>query len=84
MYTAQGKIDQNAMLEQYLPVVRRQALSLQVKLPAAVELDDLIADETALRQALTFAVACGCVACEAYGAFPSLPEHARVVARMAQ
>ncbi|RAR64564.1 RNA polymerase sigma-28 (SigD/FliA/WhiG) subunit [Onishia taeanensis] len=42
MYTAQGKIDQNAMLEQYLPVVRRQALTLQVKLPAAVELDDLI------------------------------------------
>lgn len=42
MYTAQGKIDQNALLEQYLPVVRRQALSLQVKLPAAVELDDLI------------------------------------------
>ncbi|QJQ96576.1 MULTISPECIES: RNA polymerase sigma factor FliA [Halomonadaceae] len=42
MYTAQGKIDQGALLEQYLPVVRRQALALQVKLPASVELDDLI------------------------------------------
>ncbi|WP_227368304.1 RNA polymerase sigma factor FliA [Halomonas sp. M20] len=42
MYTAQGKIDQRAILDQYLPIVRRQALSLQVKLPASVELDDLI------------------------------------------
>lgn len=42
MYTAQGKIDQRAVLDQYLPIVRRQALSLQVKLPASVELDDLI------------------------------------------
>ncbi|WP_148254204.1 RNA polymerase sigma factor FliA [Aidingimonas lacisalsi] len=42
MYTAQGKIDQEALLEQYLPIVRRQALALQVKLPASVELDDLI------------------------------------------
>lgn len=42
MYTAQGRIDQGALLEQYLPIVRRQALALQVKLPASVELDDLI------------------------------------------
>ena len=42
MYTAQGKIDQRALLDQYLPIVRRQALALQVKLPASVELDDLI------------------------------------------
>ncbi|PAU79365.1 RNA polymerase sigma factor FliA [Halomonas salipaludis] len=42
MYTAKGKIDQGALLEQYLPLVRRQALALQVKLPASVELDDLI------------------------------------------
>lgn len=42
MYTAQGKIDQNALLNQYLPVVRRQALALQVRLPASVDLDDLI------------------------------------------
>jgi RNA polymerase sigma factor for flagellar operon FliA len=42
MYTAKGKIDQNDLVTQYLPQVRRQALSLQVKLPASVELDDLI------------------------------------------
>ncbi|MFD2190258.1 RNA polymerase sigma factor FliA [Pistricoccus aurantiacus] len=42
MYTAQGKIDQRDILEQYLPLVRRQALALQVKLPASVELEDLI------------------------------------------
>jgi len=42
MYTAQGKIDQHALLDQYLPVVRRQALALQVRLPASVDLDDLI------------------------------------------
>ncbi|WP_110648259.1 RNA polymerase sigma factor FliA [Salinicola peritrichatus] len=42
MYTAQGKIDQQALIEQYMPMVRRHALSLQVRLPASVELDDLI------------------------------------------
>lgn len=42
MYTAQGKIDQHALLNEYLPIVRRQALALQVKLPASVDLDDLI------------------------------------------
>lgn len=42
MYTAQGKIDQRQQIEQHLPMVRRMALSLVVKLPASVELDDLI------------------------------------------
>ncbi|MCY1423426.1 RNA polymerase sigma factor FliA [compost metagenome] len=42
MYTAQGKIRQRDLLEEHLPLVRRQALSLQVRLPASVELDDLI------------------------------------------
>ncbi|TFH86710.1 RNA polymerase sigma factor FliA [Billgrantia azerbaijanica] len=42
MYTAQGKIDQGNLLDEYLPLVRRQALSLQVRLPASIELDDLI------------------------------------------
>ncbi len=42
MYTARGKIAQTDMLEEYLPLVRRQALALQVRLPANVELDDLI------------------------------------------
>jgi len=42
MYTAQGKIKQTNLLDEYLPLVRRQALSMQVRLPASVELDDLI------------------------------------------
>lgn len=42
MYTAKGKIDQNAVVTEYLPMVRRQALALQVKLPASIELDDLV------------------------------------------
>lgn len=42
MYTAQGKIDQNLLLEEHLPAVRRHALALQVRLPSGVELDDLI------------------------------------------
>ncbi len=42
MYTAQGKIDQNLLLEEHLPAVRRHALALQVKLPSGVELDDLV------------------------------------------
>ena len=42
MYSAQGKIRHRALLEGHLPLVRRQALSLQVRLPASVELDDLI------------------------------------------
>lgn len=42
MYTVKGKIDYDGLIEQYLPNVRRQALSLQVRLPASIELDDLI------------------------------------------
>lgn len=42
MYTAQGKIKQHDRFEEHLPLVRRQALNLQVRLPASVELDDLI------------------------------------------
>ena len=42
MYTQKGKIDQNELVKQYIPMVRRQALSLQVRLPSNIELDDLI------------------------------------------
>ncbi|KJZ16567.1 MULTISPECIES: RNA polymerase sigma factor FliA [unclassified Halomonas] len=42
MYTAQGRMEHQSQLEAYLPMVRRQALALQVKLPAGVDLDDLI------------------------------------------
>lgn len=41
-YTAQGTISREALLREYLPAVRRHALALQVKLPASVDLDDLI------------------------------------------
>lgn len=45
MYTPQGKIDKSGpadLLTQYAPLVRRLALQLIAKLPASVELDDLI------------------------------------------
>jgi RNA polymerase sigma factor for flagellar operon FliA len=54
MYTAQGKMEQRALLEQYLPLVRRQALDLKARLPASVDLDDLIqAGSIGLLDALT-------------------------------
>ncbi|WP_447527376.1 MULTISPECIES: RNA polymerase sigma factor FliA [unclassified Vreelandella] len=42
MYTAQGRIQHSEMVTQHMPLVRRQALALQVRLPASIELDDLI------------------------------------------
>lgn len=45
MYTSQGKIDKSGpsdLLAKYAPLVRRLALQLIAKLPASVELDDLI------------------------------------------
>ncbi|MQQ99470.1 RNA polymerase sigma factor FliA [Glaciimonas soli] len=42
MYTAQGKMDKNAMLTKHAPLVRRLALQLIAKLPSSVELDDMI------------------------------------------
>jgi len=45
MYTCQGKIDTantTGLLTQYAPLVRRLALQLMAKLPASVDLDDLI------------------------------------------
>ena len=42
MYTAKGRLDINAMLRQYSPLVRRLAHQMIAKLPADVEIDDLI------------------------------------------
>ena len=42
MYTAKGRLDSNAMLRQYSPLVRRLAHQMIAKLPANVEIDDLI------------------------------------------
>ncbi len=42
MYTAQGTIEKSHLLEEYLPIVRRIAVQMMARLPASVELDDLI------------------------------------------
>jgi RNA polymerase sigma factor for flagellar operon FliA len=42
MYTAKGQLDVNSMLKQYSTLVRRLAHQMIAKLPANVELDDLI------------------------------------------
>lgn len=41
-YSATGRLDVNAMLRQYSPLVRRLAHQMMAKLPANVEVDDLI------------------------------------------
>ncbi|HET6786524.1 MAG TPA: RNA polymerase sigma factor FliA [Aquabacterium sp.] len=42
MYTAKGRLNLDAMLHQYSPLVRRLAHQMIAKLPANVEIDDLI------------------------------------------
>ena len=42
LYTADGVIDKNSLWQRYAPLVRHEALRLQVRLPASVELDDLL------------------------------------------
>ena len=42
MYTAKGRLEADALLKQYSPLVRRLAHQMIAKLPANVELDDLI------------------------------------------
>ena len=42
MYTAKGQLDATALLKQYSPLVRRLAHQMIAKLPANVEIDDLI------------------------------------------
>ena len=42
MYTANGQLDRNAMIKQYQPLVRRLAHHMMAKLPANVQVDDLI------------------------------------------
>jgi len=42
MYTAKGQLDVKSMLKQYSPLVRRLAHQMIAKLPANVEIDDLI------------------------------------------
>ena len=42
MYTAKGQLDAGVLLKQYSPLVRRLAHQMIAKLPANIELDDLI------------------------------------------
>jgi RNA polymerase sigma factor for flagellar operon FliA len=42
MYTAKGQLDINTMIKQYSPLVRRLAHQMIAKLPANVEINDLI------------------------------------------
>lgn len=42
LYTATGVIDKQSLWQRYIPLVRHEALRLQVRLPASVELDDLL------------------------------------------
>jgi RNA polymerase sigma factor for flagellar operon FliA len=42
MYTAQGTLDKTRHVDQYIPLVRRLAHYLIAKLPASVQIDDLI------------------------------------------
>ena len=42
MYTANGRLDTNALLKQHSPLVRRLAHQMIAKLPANVDIDDLI------------------------------------------
>ena len=42
MYTAKGHLDRNAMIKQYQPLVRRLAHHMMAKLPANIQVDDLI------------------------------------------
>jgi RNA polymerase sigma factor for flagellar operon FliA len=41
-YTAKGQLDRNALIKQYQPLVRKLAHHMMVKLPANVQVDDLI------------------------------------------
>jgi RNA polymerase sigma factor for flagellar operon FliA len=42
MYTAKGQLDRDAMIRQYQPLVRRLAHHMMAKLPASIQVDDLI------------------------------------------
>jgi len=54
MYTARGTLDRNAAVARYAPMVRRLASQLIARLPANVELDDLVqAGMIGLMDALT-------------------------------
>jgi RNA polymerase sigma factor for flagellar operon FliA len=42
MYNAAGKVENDIILEEYIPLVKKQAYKLRMNLPPSVELDDLV------------------------------------------
>lgn len=42
MYTAQGTLDKERLVNQYIPLVKRIAYHLMARLPASVQVDDLV------------------------------------------
>ena len=42
MYTAQGVLAKEQLVSKYVPLVKRIAFHLMAKLPASVEVDDLV------------------------------------------
>lgn len=42
MYTVQGKVDQNTLLAEYAPLVKKLAYQIRAKLPPNVEVDDMV------------------------------------------
>lgn len=42
MYTAQGVLDKERLVDQYVPLVKRIAYHLMARLPASVQVDDLV------------------------------------------
>jgi RNA polymerase sigma factor for flagellar operon FliA len=42
MYTAKGQLDRDALIRQYVPLVRRLAHHMMAKLPHSIQVDDLI------------------------------------------
>jgi RNA polymerase sigma factor for flagellar operon FliA len=42
MYTVKGKADKNQLLTEHMPLVKRLAHQMKAKLPASVEVDDLV------------------------------------------
>ena len=67
MYTAKGQLNRDALLKQYVPLVRRLAHHMIAKLPPNVEVDDLIqVGMIGLTEALTRYQASQCVQFETF------------------
>ncbi|CVC94172.1 RNA polymerase sigma factor FliA [Serratia marcescens] len=83
LYTAEGVMDKNSLWLRYVPLVRHEALRLQVRLPASVELDDLLqAGGIGLLNAVERYDALQGTAFTTYAVQRSVRRHAREVAQV--